>query len=127
VNPKTQNIRVVDIVAPVFNVMQQAALRSGEDVLHEPVREYYADPRYRRLVADARHLLLTEENRYDIVEAHAIYPTTALAGQLYSTDFFRLALHRLKPGGYMVQWVPTIGRSQAFCGYSHMSFASTSF
>src|SRR4029077_7139288 len=97
VNAKTQNIRVVDIVAPVFNVMQQAALRSGEDVLHEPVREYYADRRYTRLVADARHLLLTEENRYDIIEADAIYPTTALAGQLYSTDFFRLSLHRLKP------------------------------
>ena len=107
VNPKTRNIRVVDIVAPVFNVMRQAALRSGEDVLHKPLREYYADPRCTHRVADARHLLLAEENRYDIIEADAIYPTTALAGQLYSTDFFRLALHRLKPGGYVVQWMPT--------------------
>jgi len=107
VNPKTRNVRVVDIVAPVFNVMQQAALGSGEDVLHKPLREYYPDPRYTRVVADARHLLLTQENRYDIIEADAIYPTTALAGQLYSTDFFRLALHRLKPGGYVVQWMAT--------------------
>jgi spermidine synthase len=107
VSAKTRNIRVVDIVAPVFNVMQQAALRSGEDVLHKPLREYYADPRYTRTVADARHVLLSEERRYDIIEADAIYPRTALAGQLYSTDFFRLALHRLKPGGYVVQWVPT--------------------
>jgi spermidine synthase len=107
VSSKTRNIRVVDIVAPVFNVMQQAALRSGEDVLHKPLREYYADRRYARTVADARHVLLSEGNRYDIIEADAIYPRTALAGQLYSTDFFRLALHRLKPGGYVVQWVPT--------------------
>ena len=107
VNAKTRNIRVVDIVAPVFNVMQQAALRSGDDAMHKPLREYYADPRYTRTVADARHVLLSEEHRYDIIEADAIYPTTSLAGQLYSTDFFRLALHRLKPGGYVVQWVPT--------------------
>jgi len=107
VSAKTRNIRVVDIVAPVFNVMQQAAFRSGEDVLHKPLREYYADPRYTRTVADARHVLLSEERRYDIIEADAIHPWTALAGQLYSTDFFRLALRRLKPGGYVVQWVPT--------------------
>jgi spermidine synthase len=107
VSPKTRNIQVVDIVAPVFDVMQQAALRSGEDVLHKPLRDYYADPHYTRIVADARHLLLTQENRYDIIEADAIYPTTALAGQLYSTNFFRLALNRLKPGGYVVQWKAT--------------------
>jgi hypothetical protein len=105
---------VVDIVAPVFNVMQQAGLRSGEDVVHKPIREYYADPRYTRMVADARHALLSEENQYDIIEADAVYPTTALAGQLYSTDFFRLALHRLKPGGYVVQWVPTDRTLESF-------------
>jgi hypothetical protein len=107
VNPKTRHVRVVDILAPVFDIMQEAAVRSGEDVLHKPIREYYSDPRYTRTVSDARHLLLTEDLRYDIIEADAISPTTALAGQLYSTDFFRLAMSRLKPGGYMVQWVPT--------------------
>ena len=35
------------------------------------------------------------------------HPTAALAGQLYSTNFFRLALDRLKPGGYVVQWMAT--------------------
>jgi predicted membrane-bound spermidine synthase len=87
--------------------MQQAAGRSGDDVLHRPLRHYYADPRYTRIVADARHLLLTEKTRYDIIEADAIMPTSALAGQLYSTDFFRLAQRRLKPGGYVVQWMPS--------------------
>lgn len=112
VNPNTRTIRVVDIVAPVFDVMQRAAVRSGDDIMHRPLRDYYGDPRYTRTVMDARHVLLSEEKRYDIIEADAVYPTTALAGQLYSTDFFRLALHRLKPGGYVVQWVPT-GRTLA--------------
>jgi hypothetical protein len=66
-----------------------------------------SNPRYTRTVADARHILLTEDDRYDVIEADAIYPFTALAGQLYSTDFFRLAMNRLKPGGYLVQWMPT--------------------
>jgi spermidine synthase len=107
INPKTRNVRVVDIAAPVFDVMREAARRWADDALHRPLREYYADSRYTRVVADARHLLLTEETRYDIIEADAVMPTSALAGQLYSTDFFRLALRRLKPGGFVVQWVPS--------------------
>jgi spermidine synthase len=107
VNAKTRSIRVIDIVAPVFNVIEEAALRSGDDALHRPLRDYYSDPRFTRVIADARHVLLSEEKRYDIIEADAIYPTTALAGQLYSTEFFRLVLKRLKPGGYAVQWIPT--------------------
>jgi spermidine synthase len=107
VNPRTRRIRVIDIVAPVFDVMRQASARSGQDALHGPLRAYHADPRYTRTVADARHVLLTEDIRYDIIEADAIYPTAALAGQLYSVDFFRLAMRRLKPGGYVVQWMAT--------------------
>lgn len=107
IHQKTRNVRVVDIAAPVFDVMEEAARRSGDDVLHRPLRQYYADPRYLRVVADARHVLLTEETRYDIIEADAVVPTSALAGQLYSADFFRLALRRLKPGGYVVQWMPS--------------------
>jgi hypothetical protein len=107
VNPKTQRIQIVDIVAPVFGVMRQVALGPGQGALHETVRAYYSDPRYARTVADARHVLLTERAQYDIIEADAIYPTTALAGQLYSVDFFRLAMSRLKPSGYVVQWFPT--------------------
>jgi spermidine synthase len=107
VNPKTRHIHVVDIVAPVFGVMQVLAVGSGRDALHKPVRAYYSDPRYTRTVADARHVLLTEGTQYDIIEADAIHPTTALAGQLFSVEFFKLAMSRLKPGGYVVQWVPT--------------------
>ena len=107
VNPKTRHVHVVDIVAPVFGVMQEAAMGSGQDSLHKPIRAYYSDLRYTRTVADARHVLLTESTQYDIIEADAIYPTTALAGQLYSVEFFQLAMSRLKPSGYVVQWIPT--------------------
>ena len=107
IKPQTRNVRVVDIAAPVLDVMLAAARRSGDDTLHKPVREYYADRRFTRLVADARHVLLTEDTRYDIIEADAVMPTSALAGQLYSTEFFRLVLSRLKPGGLVVQWMPS--------------------
>jgi hypothetical protein len=98
---------VVDIVASVFGVMQGVAVSSGQDALHKPLRAYYSDPRYARTVADARHVLLTEDTQYDIIEADAIYPRTALAGQLYSVEFFQLAMSRLKPSGFVVQWMPT--------------------
>jgi hypothetical protein len=35
----------------------------------KPIRTYYSDPRYTRTVADARHVLLTEVDRYDVIEA----------------------------------------------------------
>jgi spermidine synthase len=98
---------VVDIVSPVFEVMREASARLAQDLPYKSIREYYSDPHYTRTVGDARHILLSEDRRYDIIEADAIYPFTALAGQLYSVDVLRLAMSRLKPGGYVVQWMPT--------------------
>jgi spermidine synthase len=110
VNPATETIRVMEIVGPVVEVMEEAAERGADPGL---IR-YLADPRYERVVGDARHALFIEDRRYDVIEADAIYPHSSRAGMLYSVEHFRQVLARLNPGGIYVQWQPTPRTERTF-------------
>ena len=44
---------------------------------------------------------------YDIIEADALRPTSAFAGNLYSVEYFALLRDHLEPGGYAVTWAAT--------------------
>lgn len=103
VNPLTKHIRLVEIVSPVFKVMDRFARSSGDASL----ARLNSDSRIERIVADARHVLFTDDRAYDLIQADAIYPWSSHAGLLYSVEFFRQLRARLKPGGLCVQWVPT--------------------
>ena len=58
-------------------------------------------------VADGRHSLALDPVRYDVIEADAILPKTALSGLLNSREFFEQVRAKLAPGGIYVQWAPT--------------------
>ncbi len=65
------------------------------------------DPRVRIYVNDGRqHLLMLPEAVYDLITLEP--PPIAHAGvaALYSREFYELARTRLKPGGYLSQWLP---------------------
>jgi spermidine synthase len=61
-------------------------------------------PNVRLRIADGRNYLKLTEKRYDVIEADAIRPWHAGAGNLYSADFFRLVRDRLTDEGLMVHW-----------------------
>jgi predicted membrane-bound spermidine synthase len=103
VNPVTERIRVVEIVEPVFSVMRQFARNADGG----GVDELFRDPRFERVVADARHVLFTEPQRYDVIESDPIFPHTSHAGMLYSIEFFRQMRNQLREGGICVQWAAT--------------------
>ena len=66
-----------------------------------------ADPRVSVFVNDGRHhLLMTPPGTYDLVTLEP--PPIAFAGvsSLYSREFYALARSRLRPGGYLTQWLP---------------------
>jgi hypothetical protein len=46
-------------------------------------------------------------DRYDVIEADALRPHNAYAGNLYSQEYFELLRSRLRPGGIAVTWAPT--------------------
>ncbi|HVL59210.1 MAG TPA: fused MFS/spermidine synthase [Burkholderiaceae bacterium] len=99
ISPVTEKVRVVEIVESVYNVLRKHAAT-------RPVPAF-ADGRVERVVGDGRHALFVGKERYDVIEADAIYPHSSHSGLLYSVEFFRQVRARLKPGGIYVQWVPT--------------------
>jgi spermidine synthase len=63
-----------------------------------------SDPRLRLHVGDGRALLRRSEGGYDAVVSEPSNPWIAGVGNLFTSEYFRLARSKLAPGGVMVQW-----------------------
>jgi len=63
------------------------------------------DPRTRVVVNDARGFLALTEERFDIIISEPSNPWITGAASLFTTNFFRNAKDRLRPGGIFGQWV----------------------
>lgn len=100
VDPATRHIRVVEIARPVIEAVRALGRRTGIPAATLPFR----DPRIERVIADGRHALFTDPQRYDIIIAETIVPRTAGSNLLFSRAFFEEMRKRLRPGGLAVQW-----------------------
>lgn len=65
-----------------------------------------SDPRLDIRLRDGRRELLASKDTYDLVTLEPPPPSAAGVANLYSTDFYRLAAKRLRPGGMVAQWLP---------------------
>jgi predicted membrane-bound spermidine synthase len=65
------------------------------------------DPRIEHVYGDGRLHVMHAPQRYDLIEADALRPTSAYSGLLYSDTYFALIRDRLTPGGLAVSWSPT--------------------
>ncbi|MEX0939669.1 MAG: fused MFS/spermidine synthase [Pirellulales bacterium] len=64
------------------------------------------DPRVEIVYDDARHYILTTQEKFDIITSDPIHPWVKGAAALYSKEYFELCLKHLNPGGVVTQWVP---------------------
>jgi spermidine synthase len=55
---------------------------------------------------DARHVILTSKEKFDIVTSDPIHPWVKGTSSLYSKQYFDLVKQHLRPGGIVTQWVP---------------------
>ena len=69
---------------------------------HDVVR----DRRTRIVYDDARHFVLTTQEKFDIITSDPIHPWVKGIAPLYSTEYFELVKKHLNPGGFVTQWVP---------------------
>src|SRR4029453_577797 len=95
---------------PVFEIAaaQPRLLRAVAGVARLPdLERFLRDERVRIVVADGRNALLRSEKRYDLIQVDALYRTSAMSGNLYSVEFFRLCASRLKPGGIVCSQAPS--------------------
>ena len=97
---ETRDVVCIEIIAAELDTLRQHAAESG----YAGLKALLEDERVRHVGGDGRQYLMTTEQRFDIIEADALRPTSAYSGNLYSEEYFRLLLSRLKPGGFAVTW-----------------------
>jgi hypothetical protein len=107
---ETKSIICVEIIGAELETLRLHAEESG----YAGVRALLEDGRIQHVTGDGRRYLMTTGRRFDIIEADALRPTSAHSGNLYSEEYFRLLLSRLKPGGFAVTWAPTDRVSNTF-------------
>lgn len=100
---ETTTITVIEIVQSQLATLQQ--LQTSRP--YGGLQGLLQDPRYRFAFTDGRTFLGRQARTYDVIEADALRPTSAYAGNLYSYEYFLLLKSRLKPGGLAVTWAPT--------------------
>jgi SAM-dependent methyltransferase len=108
VRKETRSITVFEIFRPQPRLLAAAAAFPwAERPALDPLRAFLGDPRVAFVIGDGRKALEREARRYDVIEADALWPETAMSGNLYSVEFYELVARRLKPGGLMCSWTPT--------------------
>jgi spermidine synthase len=85
-----------------------------EPIIPHAVSKYFGeqnnhvleDPRVQLIYDDARHYLLTTDNKFDLITSDPIHPWVKGAAALYTREYIDLVRHHLNPGGVVSQWVP---------------------
>ncbi|MBI4886118.1 MAG: tetratricopeptide repeat protein, partial [Acidobacteria bacterium] len=96
------SVRRVDLADLSRGILAHAPYFAGAN------RDVLASPKVAVHINDGRqHLQMQPAGSYDLVVLEP--PPIAYAGvsALYSREFYALARSRLKPGGYLSQWLPT--------------------
>jgi hypothetical protein len=108
--PETERMECVEILAPQLRTL--VLLDRGRP--YAGLRALLRDGRVHHLATDGRALLMRSEPRYDVIQADALRPGSAYAGNLYSVEYFELMRRSLRPGGFGVTWAPTARTRNAF-------------
>jgi predicted membrane-bound spermidine synthase len=101
--PDVQRVVCVEIIGAQLDTLRRLATAHP----YAGLTGLLSDPRFDHRVGDGRAFLIPEERRFDVIEADALRPTSAYAGNLYSREYFDLLRRRLNPGGLAVSWGPT--------------------
>ena len=100
---ETSTIDSIEIIAPEFETLRRLDQRR----LYPGLRVLLLDARVHHWFTDGRAFVRKKGRRYDIIEADALRPTSAYAGNLFSVEYFELLRSRLNPGGLAATWTPT--------------------
>jgi spermidine synthase len=101
--PESVRVMCVEIVRPQLATLRAWAGRSG----YGGLAGLLGDGRVRHVNGDGRAFLAASSDRFDVIEADALRPTSAFSGMLYSEEYFELVKSRLKRGGLAITWAPT--------------------
>ncbi|MBI4514202.1 MAG: fused MFS/spermidine synthase [Deltaproteobacteria bacterium] len=94
--PTMERVDVVELEPAIVDVAR-ACTPVNQDVL--------ANPKVRIHIADAREVLLTTPERYDLIFSEPSNPYRAGIASLFTREFYESAALRLAEGGIFLQWL----------------------
>ncbi len=94
--PGMERVDVVEIEPAILRVAADCAA-----VNHDVLRH----PKVRVRTGDAREVLQTTGERYDVIFSEPSNPYRAGISSLFAQDFYRVVAPRLRPGGLLIQWL----------------------
>ncbi len=98
VHPEVEHITICEIEPRI----PPATAIYFADANHNVIK----DPRTKIVFDDARHFVLTANEKFDIITSDPIHPWVKGMASLYTTEYFDLCKKHLNPGGIVTQWVP---------------------
>ncbi len=104
--PEPGLVSLVEISEAVIGMAPQF---DGEGPLDAPeTPAFLEDPRTRVHINDGRRFLAVQpDDSLDLVTMEPLLPYAPGTAFLYTADFYAIANRVLRPGGLLVQWVPT--------------------
>lgn len=121
VHPKPRSVLVVGCGAGVtagsfvlYPGVERIVICEIEPLIPKVVARYFGpenydvldDPRVHMVYDDARHYILTTQEKFDIITSDPIHPWIKGSATLYTKEYIELCKRHLNPGGIIVQWVP---------------------
>jgi spermidine synthase len=94
--PELSNVDVVELEPAILRVAKDCAI-VNRDVLD--------NPKVHIAIGDAREVLLTTRDRYDLVFSEPSNPYRAGIASLFTVEYYRSVMDRLNEGGLFLQWV----------------------
>ncbi|HEY0514420.1 MAG TPA: fused MFS/spermidine synthase [Thermoanaerobaculia bacterium] len=94
--PSVERVDVVELEPAIVHVAEVCSA-INRDVLH--------NPKVHLTIGDGRELLLTTDQSYDLIFSEPSNPYRIGVASLFSQDFYRAAVRRLRPGGIFLQWL----------------------
>ncbi|AGC45125.1 spermine/spermidine synthase family protein [Myxococcus stipitatus DSM 14675] len=94
--PRMEQVDVVEIEPAILEVARRC---------HAVNADAMDNPKVHTVIADAREVLLTSRQRYDIIFSEPSNPYRAGISSLFTRDFYQAVEQRLSDGGIFVQWL----------------------
>ncbi len=98
--PSMEHVDVVELESIVLEVARKS-VAVNQDVLN--------NPKVHVRVGDAREVLLTTSERYDLIASEPSNPFRAGVASLFTQDYYRAANDRLTDDGIFMQWLQAYG------------------
>ena len=113
--PSMERVDVVELEPIVLDVARQSHL-VNQDVMNNPKVHLH--------IGDAREVLLTTNQRYDLIASEPSNPFRAGIASLFTQEYYRAASDRLTDDGFFLQWLQAYGVDTAAVRTVYATMAS---